>query len=107
MPRSSLAEVHREFVHHTVEDEADGQKERQDDRTEDRQQGEESGEVEENQTNNMSAWKWRMRCEMRTPNIRLEPRVCVSNQRESVTCEVCSSQFLKIVVTKVIENKSA
>ena len=55
VPRSSLAEVHREFVNHIVEDEVDGQEERQDDRREDRQQGEESGEVEENQTHNMSA----------------------------------------------------
>ena len=57
VPRSSLAEVHREFVHHIVEDEVDGQEERQDDRREDRQQREESGEVEENQTHNMSAWR--------------------------------------------------
>ena len=55
VPRSSLAGVHREFVHHIVEDEVDGQEERQDDRREDRQQGAESGEVEENQTHNMSA----------------------------------------------------
>ena len=57
VPRSSLAEAHREFVHHIVEDEVDGQEERQDDRREDGQQGEESGEVEENQTHNMSAWR--------------------------------------------------
>ena len=55
VPRSSLAEVHREFVHHIVEEEEDGQEERQVDRREDGQQGEESGEVEENQTHNMSA----------------------------------------------------
>ena len=78
VPRSSLAEVDREFVHHIVEDEVDDQEERQDDRREDRQQGEESGEVKENQTHNMSAWRWRMRCEVRTPNLRLEPRVCLS-----------------------------
>ena len=30
--------MHREFVHHIVEDEADGQEGRQDDREEDRQQ---------------------------------------------------------------------
>ena len=57
VPRSSVAEVHRDFFHHIVEEEVDGQKERQDDRREDRQQGEESGEVEENQTHNMSAWR--------------------------------------------------
>ena len=50
-----LAEVHREFVHHIVEDEVDGQEERQDDRREDSQQRKENGEVEENQTHNMSA----------------------------------------------------
>ena len=55
VPRSSLAEVHREFVHHNVEDEVDGQEERQDDEREDRQQREEHGEVEEDQTHNMSA----------------------------------------------------
>ena len=55
VPRSSLAEVNREFVHHLVEDEVDGQKERQDDRREYRQQREENGSVEENQTHNMSA----------------------------------------------------
>ena len=55
VPRSSLPELHREFVHHIVEDEVRGQDERQDGRREDRQQGEESGEVEENQTRNMSA----------------------------------------------------
>ena len=49
--------MHREFVHHIVEDEVDGKEERQDDRREDRQHREESGEVGENQTNNMSAWR--------------------------------------------------
>ena len=49
VPRSSLAEVHREFVHHVVEDAVDGQEERQHDGREDGQQGEESGEVEESQ----------------------------------------------------------
>ena len=56
VPRSSLAEVHKEFIHHIVEDEVDSQEERQDDKREDGQQREESGEVEENQTHNMSAW---------------------------------------------------
>ena len=55
VPSSSSAEVHREFVHHIVEDDVDGQEEGQDDRREDGQQGEESGEVEENRTHNMSA----------------------------------------------------
>ena len=56
-PRSSSAEMHREFVHHIVEDEVDGQEERQDDKREDGLQREESGEVEENQTHNVSAWR--------------------------------------------------
>ena len=55
VPRSSLAGVHREFVHHIVEEEVDGQEEKQDDRREDRQQEEERREVVENQTHNMSA----------------------------------------------------
>ena len=48
VPRSSLAGVHREFVHHIVE-EADGQEEGQDDKREDGQQREENGVVEESQ----------------------------------------------------------
>ena len=55
VPRSSSTEVHREFVHHIVEEEADGQEEKQNDRRESGQQEEESGEVVENQTHNMSA----------------------------------------------------
>ena len=35
VPRSSLADVHREFVHHILEDEVDGQKEGQGDKNED------------------------------------------------------------------------
>ena len=57
VPRSSLAEVHRVFVHHIEEDEVDGQEERQDDKREHGQQREGCGEVEENQTHNMSAWR--------------------------------------------------
>ena len=41
VPNSSLAGVHREFVHHIVEEEADGREEKQDDVSEDRQQEEE------------------------------------------------------------------
>ena len=41
VPRSSLAGVHEGFVHHIVEEEADGQEEKQDDRRQDRQQEEE------------------------------------------------------------------
>ena len=47
VPKSSLAEVHREFVHHILEDEVDGQKEGQGDKREDVEQREESGVVEE------------------------------------------------------------
>ena len=71
VPRSSLARVHKEFVHHIVEDEA-GQEERQDDRREDEQQREESGVVEESQNKHM-----RMTHDARTTNTRLEPRMCV------------------------------
>ena len=46
VPRSS-AEVHREFVHHILEDEVDGQKERQGDQREDDEEGEVNGVVEE------------------------------------------------------------
>ena len=55
VPRSSLARVHREFVHHIVEDEVDGQEEGQDDKREDGEQREESGVVEESQNKHMSA----------------------------------------------------
>ena len=57
VPRSSLAEVHREFVHHILEDEVDGQKEGQDDKREDGEEGKESGVVEESQNKHMSAWR--------------------------------------------------
>ena len=43
VPRSSLARVHREFVHHIVEDEVDGQEEGQDDK---RENGEQREKVE-------------------------------------------------------------
>ena len=46
VPRSSLAGVHSEFVHHILEDEVDGQEEGQDDKREDGEQREESGVVE-------------------------------------------------------------
>ena len=35
VPRSSSARVHKEFVHHVLEDEVDGQEEGQDDKRED------------------------------------------------------------------------
>ena len=56
VPRSSLTEVHREFVHHTVEEEVDGQEERQDDKRED---GQRRG-------------KWRSRGESNTQNERMK-----------------------------------
>ena len=49
VPRSSLARVHKNFVHHIVEDEVDGQEEGQDDKREDGQRREESEVVEESQ----------------------------------------------------------
>ena len=72
VPRSSLAGLHREFVHHILEDEVDGQYERQDDKREDGEQREESGAVEESQNKHM-----RMTHDARTTNTRLEPRMCV------------------------------
>ena len=59
MPRSS-AEVRRVFVHHILEDEVDGQKERQGDHREHDEEGEVNGDVEERvirQTHQMThAW---------------------------------------------------
>ena len=71
VPRSSLARVQREFVHHIVEDEVDGQEEGQDDKREDGQQREESGVVEESQIKHM-----KMTLDARTTNTQLEPHVC-------------------------------
>ena len=56
VPKSSLAGVHKEFVHHIVEDEVDGQKEGQDDKREDGQQREENGVVGESQNKHTRAW---------------------------------------------------
>ena len=81
--------MHREFVHHILEDEVDGQEERKDDKREDGEQREESGVVEESQNEHM-----RMTHDARTTNTRLEPRathVRVS-VRENTTCEVWCSQ---------------
>ena len=47
VPRSSLAEVHKEFVDYILEDEVDGQEEGQGDKREDGEEGKESGVVEE------------------------------------------------------------
>ena len=77
VPRSSLAEVHREFVHHILEDEVDGQKEGQGDKREDGEEGEESGVVEE-ENNQTGHTRWHMKHEMewvRDP--KLEPCVCM------------------------------
>ena len=54
VPKSSLARVHKVFVLHIMEEEAESQEDEQDDRREERQQ-EEEGRVAENQTHNMSA----------------------------------------------------
>ena len=77
--------VHREFVHHIVEDEVDGQEERQHDKREDGEQREESGIVEESQNQHK-----RMTHDARTTNTRLEPRmcVCISEKMLSVRCDV-------------------
>ena len=49
--------MHREFVHHTLEDEVDEQEEGQDDKREDGEQRQESGVVEESQNKHiMGAW---------------------------------------------------
>ena len=53
VPKSSSARVHRVFVLHFVEEEAENLEDEQDDRREDRQQ-EEEGRVAENQTHNVS-----------------------------------------------------
>ena len=65
VPRSSLASVHREFVHHTLEDEVDGQEEGQDDKREDGEQREENGVVEDSQNKHM-----KMTHDVRTTNTR-------------------------------------
>ena len=64
--------MHREFYHHILDDEVDGQEEGQDDKREDGEQREESGLVEESQNKHM-----RMAHDVRTTNTRLEPRMCV------------------------------
>ena len=68
VPRSSSASVHREIVHHILEEEVDGQEEGQDDKREDGEQREESGVVEESQNKHM-----RKTHDARTTNTRLEP----------------------------------
>ena len=57
--------MHREFVHHILEDEVDGQEEGQDDKRE-------GGVVVESENKHM-----RMTHDARTTNTRLEPRMCV------------------------------
>ena len=61
VPKSSLAEVHREFVHHILEDEVELQKEGHGDKREDGEEGEENVVVEErtirhNDHNAHEAW---------------------------------------------------
>ena len=50
VPRSS-AEVHREFIHHILEDEVDGQKEEEGDQRENGEEEEVNGDVEERESN--------------------------------------------------------
>ena len=57
----------------------------------------ENGEVEENQTRNVSAWRWHMECDVHTPNLRLEPRMCVSLYEKvwRVWCAVHTHRWLQ------------
>ena len=82
VPKSSLASVHREFVHHILEDEVDGQEEGQDDKREDGQQREESGVVEESeQTHEDDTWCAHDKHTTWAAHVRV-------NQWENTTCEV-------------------
>ena len=73
-----FATVRRAFVPHIMEEEDEEQKNEKEDGREDGQQRAE-GRVVENQNNHiMSAWRWLMECDVCTPNLRLEPRMCVS-----------------------------
>ena len=51
VPRSSLVEVHRAFVHHILEVEVVGQQEEQGDQRDDEEEEEVNGEVEEIRSN--------------------------------------------------------
>ena len=77
VPRSSLTEVHREFVHHILEDEVDGQKEGQSDKKEDGEEEEKNRVVEERaiRHNNHNAHEAWMRWNECGP--KLEPCVCM------------------------------
>ena len=70
--RTPLARVHREFVHHIVDDEVDGQEEGQDDKREDGQQKKKSGAVEESRNKHS-----RMTHVVRTTKRQLEPKPCM------------------------------
>ena len=96
VPRSSLAGVHRVFVFHILEEEAEDPENEQDDSREERQQ-EVEGRIAESQNNHiMSAWRWDgVKCALHA-KLELEPWAtcvikCVVTQRENVTCEVCCS----------------
>ena len=102
VPRSSSAGVHKEFVHHIVDDEVDGQEQGQDDKREDGQQREESGEVVEGQNKHM-----RMTHDVRTTNTRVEPRMCVSISEKNATCEVCCSHSRRLQRTAVSCKRSS
>ena len=63
VPRSSLAEVRREFVHHIVEDEVDGEKEGQGDKREDGEEGEENGVVDEREIRHNDQMRMKHGCD--------------------------------------------
>ena len=50
-----------------------------------------------------------MECDVRTPNLRLEPRVCVSfivQIRDNLTCEVCCSHTRRLLQTAVSRERT-
>ena len=92
VPRSSLARVHRDFVHHIVEDEVDGQKERQDDRTAWR--GLESRRIKHTTwAHESDAWD-DVRCALRTPNLSLSHACACHWMWSTRKCDVCCSHLL-------------
>ena len=80
LPRSSLAEVHREFVHHIVEDEVDGQEERQTigEEIDSKERKVEKSKRTKHTTCAHGEGSWNVMCARQTYNLSLEPCVCVS-----------------------------
>ena len=80
--RSSLARVHREFVHHILDDEVDGQDEGQDDKREDGEEREESAEqTHERMRMNHDKWCAHGKHTTWATHVRVI-------ERENATCEV-------------------